>query len=68
MGITVVISSETTFTRTGLHWKMLVPYKRKFSAGLSVSNTTVIKKLKSDNKGTVECFNIAITECLKLLF
>lgn len=46
MGTTAVTSSETIFTRTGFHWKMLVPYKTKFSAGLSVSNRTVIKKLK----------------------
>lgn len=44
MGITAVISSETIFTRIVFHWKMMVSYKTKFSAGLSVSNT--IKKLK----------------------
>lgn len=41
--MTAVISSEKIVTRTG--WKILVPFKTKFSAGLVVSSTTVTKKL-----------------------
>lgn len=44
VGMTAVISSEKSFTRTSFHWKILVPFKIKFSACLVVSSTTVTEK------------------------